>query len=135
MWRFKKKFKVLKEWLWIDYYSLDNALFEQNLLMTRLREENKTLEEENRLLKNEITWLKDHTKYNGINEEEYIDWTMTATEAKLRLQQAEDNQNYVSKLEKENRKLKEELEWYKEQYEHSMWEDIDTEIVELVANW
>lgn len=93
------------------------------------------LKEENRLLKNEIAWLKDHTKYNGITEEYYIDWTMTATEAKLRLQQAEDNQNYVSKLEEENRKLREELEWYKEQYEHSMWEDIDTEIVELVANW
>lgn len=39
----EKKFKVLNEWLWIDLYSLDNALFEQNLLVERLREENKTL--------------------------------------------------------------------------------------------
>ena len=67
------------------------------------------LEEENKLLKNEIAWMKDHTKYNGITEEYYIDWTMTATEAKLRLQQAEDYKNYVSKLGEENRKLKNEL--------------------------
>lgn len=45
MWWFKKKFKVLKEWLWIDYNSLDNALFEQNLLITRLREENEALKD------------------------------------------------------------------------------------------
>ena len=37
----------------------------------------------------------------------------------------------VQELEEENKKLREELEWYKEQY----WEDIDTEIVEFVANW
>jgi predicted RNase H-like nuclease (RuvC/YqgF family) len=35
---------------------------------------------------------------------------MTATEAKLRLQQAEDNQIYVSNLEEENRKLKEKID-------------------------
>jgi len=52
MWRFKKKFKILKEWLWIDYNSLDNALFEQNLLMTRLREENQTLKDKIEFLTN-----------------------------------------------------------------------------------
>ena len=87
------------------------------------KKENKKLEEENRLLKNEIAWLKDHTKYNSLTEEEYIDWTMTATEAKLRLEQARQNQIYVSNLEEENRKLKEDLERYKKQYEHSMGED------------
>lgn len=54
MWKSKKKFKVLKEWLWIDYYSLDNALFEQNLLMERLRAENIELREDNERLENEI---------------------------------------------------------------------------------
>ena len=68
------------------------------------------LEEDNRLLKNEIAWLKDHTKYNSVTEEYYIDWTMTATEAKLRLQQAEANLNYISKLEEENKNLKESLD-------------------------
>ena len=38
-----KKFKVLKEWQWIDLYSLDEVLWQQNLLVTRLREENKKL--------------------------------------------------------------------------------------------
>lgn len=77
--------------------------------MIYTEEEMQELREENRLLKNEIAWLKDHTKYNGITKEYYIDWTMTATEAKLRLQQAEANQNYVSKLEEENKKLKSDL--------------------------
>ena len=35
---------------------------------------------------------------------------MTATEAKLRLQQAEDIKNYISKLEEENKKLRVENE-------------------------
>ena len=48
----KKKFKVLKEWLWIDYNSLDNVLFEQNLLVTRLREENQTLKDKIEFLTN-----------------------------------------------------------------------------------
>ena len=30
---------------------------------------------------------------------------------------------YCEKLEQENKKLKEELEFYKKQYKHSMWED------------
>jgi len=68
------------------------------------------LEEENRLLKNEIAWLKDHTKYNYLKDELYIDWTMTATEAKLRLEQARQNQIYVSNLEEENKVIKEEKE-------------------------
>ena len=132
-------------------YTQDEALELVSRYEKVYNEKIEKLEEENRLLKNEIAWLKDHTKYNGITEAYYIDWTMTATEAKLRLQQAEDNKNYVSKLEEENRnlnklieqfkkwvkawtniierleeeneKLKEELEWYKKQYEHSMWED------------
>ena len=29
----------------------------------------------------------------------------------------------IEKLEEENKKLKEEVEWYKKQYEHTMWED------------
>jgi len=35
----------------------------------------------------------------------------------------EDIVNKNIKLEEENKKLREELEWYKKQYEHSMWED------------
>ena len=82
MWKPKKKFKVLKEWLWIDLYSLDNALFEQNLLVERLREENKT--------------LKDKIEF---------------------LTKCLDDRDKSIEL------LKEELEQYKKQYEHSMWED------------
>ena len=70
MWKSKKKFKVLKEWLWIDYYSLDNALFEQNLLMTRLREENKKLEEKYERLK------ADYIKLSKIVE---INWGYRAS--------------------------------------------------------
>ena len=87
-------------------YTQDEALELVSRYEKVYNEKIEELEEENRLLKNEIAWLKDHTKYNAITEEEYIDWTMTATEAKLRLQQAEDNLNYVSNLEEENRKLK-----------------------------
>lgn len=82
MWKPKKKFKVLNEWLWIDLYSLDNALFEQNLLVGRLREENKT--------------LKDKIEF---------------------LTKCLDDRDKSIEL------LKEELEQYKKQYEHSMWED------------
>ena len=87
----------------MNYKEIENAWVVQEIWQDKCYK----LEEENRLLKNEIAWLKDHTKYNGITKEYYIDWTMTATEAKLRLQQAEANQNYVSKLEQENKKLKE----------------------------
>lgn len=82
MWKPKKKFKVLKEWQWIDLYSLDNALFEQNIFVTRLREENKT--------------LKDKIEF---------------------LTKCLDDRDKSIEL------LKEELEQYKKQYEHSMWED------------
>jgi len=41
----EKKFKVLKEWLWIDLHSLDETLWQQNLLIARLREENETLKD------------------------------------------------------------------------------------------
>jgi len=89
-------------------YTQDEALELVSKYEEVYKEKIKELEEDNRLLKNEIAWLKDHTKYNGITEEYYIDWTMTATEAKLRLQQAESNLNYISKLEEENKKLSEE---------------------------
>ncbi len=82
MWKPKKKFKVLKEWQWIDLYSLDNVLFEQNIFVTRLREENKT--------------LKDKIEF---------------------LTKCLDDRDKSIEL------LKEELEQYKKQYEHSMWED------------
>ena len=82
MWKPKKKFKVLKERQWIDLYSLDNVLFEQNIFVTRLREENKT--------------LKDKIEF---------------------LTKCLDDRDKSIEL------LKEELEQYKKQYEHSMWED------------
>ena len=82
MWKPKKKFKVLKEWQWIDLYSLDNVLFEQNIFVTRLREENET--------------LKDKIEF---------------------LTKCLDDRDKSIEL------LKEELEQYKKQYEHSMWED------------
>lgn len=97
-------------------YTQDEALELVSKYEKVYNEKIEELEKENRLLKNEIAWLKDHTKYNGITEEYYIDWTMTATEAKLRLQQAEDNKNYISKLEEENKKLKEKLEKWEKDY-------------------
>lgn len=63
----KKKFKVLKEWLWIDYSSLDNVLFEQNLLVTRLREENQTFKDKIEFLTN---CLDDRDKSIEIMKEE-----------------------------------------------------------------
>lgn len=95
-------------------YTQDEALELVSKYEKVYNEKIEELEEENRLLKNEIAWLKDHTKYNSVTEEEYIDWTMTATEANLRLEQARQNQIYVSNLEEENKKLKEEnvlLKW------------------------
>ena len=89
-------------------YTQDEALELVSKYEKVYNEKIQELEEDNRLLKNEIAWLKDHTKYNSITEEYYIDWTMTATEAKLRLQQAEANLNHISKLEEENKKLSEE---------------------------
>lgn len=74
-----------------------------------LRNEIKKLKEENELLYNELAWMKEHTRYNWITQEEYIDWTMSVTEAKLRIRQAKDKQNYISKLEEENKKLKSDL--------------------------
>ena len=94
-------------------YTQDEALELVSRYEKVYNEKIEKLEEENRLLKNEIAWLKGHTKYNGINEEYYIDWTMTATEAKLRLQQAEDTQNYISKLEEENKELNKLIEQFK----------------------
>ena len=85
----KKKFKVLKEWLWINYSSLDNVLFEQNLLMTRLREENKT--------------LKDNV--------EFLHSCL------------DDRDKSIAIMQEENKKMKAELERYKKQYEHTMWEN------------
>jgi len=86
-----KKLKVLKEWQWIDLYSLDNALFEQNIFVTRLREENKT--------------LKDKIEF---------------------LTKCLDDRDKSIEL------MKEELECYKKQYEHSMWEDyIDKDLYDL----
>lgn len=36
---------MLEEWQWIDLYSLDEVLWQQNLFVTRLREENATLKD------------------------------------------------------------------------------------------
>ena len=75
----------------------------------KLMIENEKLKEENELLNNELAWMKAHTRYNWITQEEYIDWTMSVIEAKLRMRRAKDKQNYISKLEEENKKLKDEL--------------------------
>ena len=48
----------------IDYLEGENA---------KLKNKINELEEENRLLKNGICWLKDHTRYNALTEETYID--------------------------------------------------------------
>ena len=67
----EKKFKVLKEWLWIDLYSLDNALFKQNLLVERLREENNTLKDKIEFL---TKCLDDRDKSIELMKEELDKW-------------------------------------------------------------
>ena len=62
---YQKEIQELEE----ENKALKITVDENNLLAKDYVE----LEEENRLLKNEIAWLKDHTKYNGITKEEYID--------------------------------------------------------------
>jgi len=54
----------------------------------------------------------------------------TATETGIQIENR--NMKRIAELEEENKKLREELEWYKKQYEHSMWEDRETDIEELI---
>ena len=70
-----------------------------------LKEENETLRKENELLKE--CNIRNYTSRS-------------------------DTDNMNLKLLEENKKLKEELEFYKKQYKHSMWEDyIDEDLYDL----
>ena len=90
----------------LDTVKTTKLVLDKNERIAELEQENEKLKEDNELLNNELAWMKAHTRYNWITQEEYIDWTMSVTEAKLRMRQAKDKQNYISKLEEENKRLK-----------------------------
>jgi len=95
-------FTCLVRFILFNYIAMSYPTYSDlELEIQNLEEENKKLKEDNELLNNELAWMKAHTRYNWITQEEYIDWTMSVTEAKLRMRQAKDKQNYISKLEEE----------------------------------
>lgn len=95
-----------------------------NVKCRRLKEENKELKKKLILtendrdewkLKAENLWEENNTLKNNLNEV-----------AKELIQHHEEYKNMadmVVELQKENKKLKEELQIYKKQYQHSMWID------------
>ena len=107
---------------WIKY--LEESIRE-------LRKEKENLKKEKGVLKAELhntqlllkAWMDDYMELEEENN--------NLKEKNVRLNEVYDactldsiNRTFkIANLEMENGKLKEELEWYKKQYEHSMWEN------------
>ena len=103
--------------------NLDNKALK--ILVGKLEEENKKLKEENEYRKSIVDIIPEW-EWN-VAEETIKDLQDRIKELNEEIEEWKDTvktQNEYNKFRiAENKNLKEELEWYKKQYQHSMWED------------